>query len=537
LNLHNDSATDQGVTVGGAISNIGMVTNTGIGTGYTLISGAMGPNVTQVVENSSTSALVLTGANTYAGPTTITAGTLILGDGTTNGTIANSSNIADDGTMVVNHNDSITISQAITGAGSFVSTGGTGGTGTTTLTNTNNYSGTTTVTGGTLQFATEGSLYNNTPASWTDTNIIVQSGATAAFNVGGPNEFTLTPGGDIDTIKAIGTNTGGFTNGSNLGLDTTNAGGSIAYASVIADTNTGLNSVGLTKLGAGTLELTAPTGSTYTGGTKIKAGNLQLSNTSGSGTGTGPVTVSGTSAATTGGGASPDDPIIRSGPTVAVLSGTGVAGGITTVGSATTFGVIRPGPNGGLGNGTLTIGTGPTHTLTIADGSQMQLSLSSSTQVDAAFDVSGQNALTYLDSNGGTSGTPYTTIWGNSGGSGYDTLKVTGDITIGTGGATLATIAVLDNGLSLSAQNTIFKLIDWSNVGTVMGLGALAGGTGAFNVATDLILPTQGGSIMWDTSAFTKYGIAVASVVPEPSRVLLLFFGLAALFLRRRRNR
>ena len=81
------------------------------------------------------------------------------------------------------------------------------------------YSGTTTVAAGTLQFATPGAFYNNTPASWTAANLVVESGATAAFNVGGPGEFTAA---NMDILKSLGTDTGGFKNGSALGFDTTN---------------------------------------------------------------------------------------------------------------------------------------------------------------------------------------------------------------------------------------------------------------------------------------------------------------------------
>ncbi len=146
-------------------------------------------------------------------------------------------------------------------------------TGSWTLSGTNTYSGTTTVSGGTLQFAQEVSLYNNTPASWTATNIIVNSGATAAFNVGGTGEFTSS---DIDTLKAIGTGSGGFLSGSTLGLDTTNAaGGLFTYGSTISDTNSGANSLNLAKLGTGTLSLTNAT-SSYTGATTISGGTLSV---------------------------------------------------------------------------------------------------------------------------------------------------------------------------------------------------------------------------------------------------------------------
>ena len=71
-----------------------------------------------------------------------------------------------------------------------------------TLSGVNTYRGTTTVSTGTLQFARQVSLYNNVVGNWTAANLIVNSGATAAFNVGGAGEFTTS---DIDTLKVLGT--------------------------------------------------------------------------------------------------------------------------------------------------------------------------------------------------------------------------------------------------------------------------------------------------------------------------------------------
>ena len=60
------------------INHTGSITNSGTGTGTVTISGVIGTNVTGVTQNSATSALTLTGTNTYSGDTTVSAGTLSL---------------------------------------------------------------------------------------------------------------------------------------------------------------------------------------------------------------------------------------------------------------------------------------------------------------------------------------------------------------------------------------------------------------------------------------------------------------------------
>ena len=159
------------------------------------------------------------------------------------------------------------------------------GPGTLILGGTNVYTGTTTVTAGMLQFNKQAALYNNTPANWTAANIIVSSSATLALNVGGAGEFTS---GNLDTLLALGTASGGFTNGAIAGLDTTNAaGGVFTYSGAIANPNGGANVLALNKLGTGTLTLSAA--NSYTGTTTVSAGTLQLS---GAGTlGSSPVNV------------------------------------------------------------------------------------------------------------------------------------------------------------------------------------------------------------------------------------------------------
>ena len=152
------------------------------------------------------------------------------------------------------------------------------GVGTVTLASSNTYTGATTVSAGTLQFAKAASLYNAATSAWTAANLTVASGATAAFNVGGTGEFTS---GNLDTLVALGNLTNGFRTGSSIGLDTSS--GNFSYASVIANPNGGSNVLGLTKLGSNTLTLTGA--NTYTGGTTIIGGTLTAGNVNAFGTG------------------------------------------------------------------------------------------------------------------------------------------------------------------------------------------------------------------------------------------------------------
>lgn len=95
LVLNNNTSIASGITVStGSINHTGTLTNSGSGTGSTVISAVIGANVTGVIQNSATSLLNLTGANTYTGSTLISAGTLLL-NGT--GAINNSSGITING--------------------------------------------------------------------------------------------------------------------------------------------------------------------------------------------------------------------------------------------------------------------------------------------------------------------------------------------------------------------------------------------------------------------------------------------------------
>jgi autotransporter-associated beta strand protein len=163
-----------GGTLGGNVSLCQISTMT-VGTDNTsttyagCISDQFGPaNVTKT----GTATWTLTGANTYVGTTTISGGSLQLGDGMSDhdGSLASPA-IVNDANLVYNLSGASTYVGNISGTGSLVKSGG----GTLTLTGSNTYSGETTVNAGTL-----GMSQSNSTSS-----LAVAAGATLAL--GGAN--------------------------------------------------------------------------------------------------------------------------------------------------------------------------------------------------------------------------------------------------------------------------------------------------------------------------------------------------------------
>lgn len=133
------------------------------------------------------STLILTGTNLYTGTTTISTGTLQLGDGHASGSLSASSAIVDNATLAFNRSDTLTqgsdFNSVISGTGGVIQAGS----GTTSLNGSNTYTGTTLVNAG--------SLFINGNNSAATGNVTVASGATLGGNgtVGGAT--TINSGG------------------------------------------------------------------------------------------------------------------------------------------------------------------------------------------------------------------------------------------------------------------------------------------------------------------------------------------------------
>jgi autotransporter-associated beta strand protein len=139
----NQSANDQKISLGMEVVAGGGTLQDG-GKKMTLAGGISGG----ALSKAGSGTVVLAANNTYSGPTTITAGTLEVGNGGTIGTLGTGT-VTDNAALVFNRSDTLLVPNAISGTGTLTQAG----TGTLVLSGTNSYSGGTFVTSGTLEIA------------------------------------------------------------------------------------------------------------------------------------------------------------------------------------------------------------------------------------------------------------------------------------------------------------------------------------------------------------------------------------------------
>lgn len=221
---------------------------------------------------------------------------------------------------------------------------------------------------------------------------------------------------------------------------------------------------GLEKTGNGLAILAGA--NNYSGPTTISAGSLQVGVGGVGRTGTGNVTVNGSSA---------------------VLSGTGSVEGDLTVNQGT----IKPGDNAGADAGALN-----TKALIFTPAS-------SSTVAELQI-VSGSSS---------------------------DSISVGGNLTLNS----FSNLVVNGTGYS-PVLGHMFTLIDWVGGLTLGGFNAGASRNGSGDTGTNLDLPDISSSgYYWQISDMMSAGALTITVVPEPSRALLLLIGVIGMVIRRRR--
>ena len=403
-----------------------------------------------VKQGTGTLILANTGGNDYTGTTTISAGTLQIGDGTTPGAGSiGTGNVVNQGTLLLNRPDALTIGPVIGGSGTIVKEGA----GAATLSANNNYTGAVLVSSGTLKLGNSNAL-GSTAAGTT-----IASGATLDVNgrTAPTGEIiTVSGAGVLDTGAIVNTGTGGSAMGVNnvVFAGATTFGGTTRWD--IRDSPGGLDAAGfaLTKTGANTIAL-ANLGETHLGDVNIAAGRLTLEGDTTLGDAAGTVviaagselaleenTVTHTMPVTLHGGL-----IIATGGTANRLASPVTLNGDATIRTNANTTLLVSGVIGGPGN--LTKGTGGTLIL------------------------SGDN--TYQ---GATTVTLGTTRFGNDGSSGAPGV---GDIIFNPAAGDTATLAFRRNDTALVVSNNIISIGAGTNV---LNIGSNSAITPATTIVT-----------------------------------------------------
>jgi autotransporter-associated beta strand protein len=403
------------------------------------------------------------------------------------------------------------------------------------LSGSNEYAGTTRVEGGRLLLGKDDAL----PATTS-----LQTTANGVLDLNGQNQTVGALGNPVTTTAV--NSTSGFITNSGTAVKTLTAGNGavtdFAYSGVIQ------HNVALTKTGAVNLALN--NANTYVGATTISGGSVTLgANASindsvwlnvGAGT---TFDVSAKTSYTfdgkvSGGGTDAAGTTFASVVNAAKINGNLIVG--DHVGEISAIGTMAPGGNSVAGviasagnqighvytSGDLTISGQLVGTIaTTVDRLSMQLNgstFNAVTLLGLGWDQSGGQLITgALDYLNGTQGT-----LGN-----HDYINVGGTLNLNQHGR----LVVSNFGSYTPIGGDVFNLIDWTTALNSNGFtanAALYNGTG--DGVFDLDLPTLGSGLFWDTSLFLSHGAVF--VVPEPSRALLLLFGIMALFLRRRRD-
>jgi autotransporter-associated beta strand protein len=453
----------------GSLAGAGTVTSSAAGTPTltagddntsTTFSGTIqnGSATSVALTKNGTGTLTLTGANTYTGETSISAGTLSIGAGSTTGAISNSSNVTNNAALIVNRSNAYTYSGVISGTGSLTKQGA----GTFTISGANTYTGATTISVGTLQLSTASERISNSSA------LTVAGGAT--FDLAGFSET-------VGSLAGAGT-----VSSSAAGTPTLTAGGdntSTTFSGIMQ--NGSATSVGLTKNGTGTLTLTGT--NTYSGSTTINGGTLSI----GDGGTTGIVP----------GNITNDAALIfnRSNS----LTYSGVISGIGTVAKQGNGMLTLTGANTYTGSTTISDGT-----LSIGDGSTSgAISNSSNVTNNAALIVNRSDAYAY---SGVISGTGSLTKQGAGTFtiSGANTYTGATTISVGTLQLSTANERISNSSALTVAGGATFDLAGFSEtVGSLAGAGTVsssAAGTPTLTAGGDNTSTTFSG-IMQNGSA------------------------------------
>jgi autotransporter-associated beta strand protein len=410
-----------------------------------------------LTKDTATSTLILTGSNTYSGPTSIEAGVLQIGAGGTTGNLsANSSiNVGTNGTLVFNRTDIITqgtqfSTEGITGTGNLTQNG----TGTVVLTAANTYTGATRINAGTLQLgngsttgslSANGTILNNGSLVFNRTDTVTQGTDFSAAAITGTGSLTKNGTGTL-VLNANNTYTGATTlNSGTLSISSVANGGN---ASNIGSASTAATNL---VLGNGTLLYTGGNGSTDRAFTLTAGTNTTIDVVNSAAT----LTFTGAAVTTTGG-------ITKNGSGTLALSGANLYSGTTTLNAGT----LAINNASGIGTSTLKINGG---TIDNTSGSAKTLSTTNVQQWSGDFAFAGTGDLNFGAGAGAVTMTASRIL-----------NILAGNLTVG-GAISGATFGLTKNGngtLILSAANT-YTGATTINAGTLNVTTLANGGSGS----------------------------------------------------------
>lgn len=455
------------VTLGDATSRVTLDSTTTNLVVSGVISGAGSVGVT------GSRTITLTGDSTYTGATTITTGTLQVGNGGTTGSVAG--NIVNNGTLAFNRSDAVTYAGTISGAGNLVQAG----TGTLTLSGTAGYAGSTAINAGTLALSGAGSIAASSGVVNNGTFDISGTTSGATINALTGSGTVVLGGRTLTLANAAGTF--GGTVGGTGGL--TVSGG--------AQTLSGTNGfTGATTINAGTLALIGA-GSIAASGGVVNNGSFDISGTTAGATinalsGSGVVTLGSRTLTLANAGGTFSGAIGGTGG-LTLNGGTQTLSGVNTYGGATTInaGTLALNGAGRLASGTTVTLTGATSALDLSAGANQTVAhLSGVAGSRVALNGS---ALTLADDS-------TQTFSGSLGGNGALIKQGTGTLTLngvssGFSGSTTVAGGTLAVGDAANASAVLGGSVLVNALGTLRGHGTVTGDVSSSGVVA------PGGSI------------------------------------------